>query len=115
MIETLEQFAEDKEKAISWGFRILISLVGVAVTTVLWLGWWTLQDVKADSRTGITKIWETVATLTKSQSDLASSMAILSTSLSDHVKTENSIDQDLKDIERDHETRIRAIEQRPSK
>ena len=107
---TLREFVETKERATAWVFRILITLIGAAGTTAIWLAWATLTDVKTKSETGIQLQWTAIGKINDAQQQAQRNVDVLTTKLDDHVKVEADIDAQLKDIAKDHEQRLRGLE-----
>jgi orotate phosphoribosyltransferase-like protein len=110
MTDLLKEMVQTKERAAAWLFRILITLVGVSTSTVLWLAWASLQDVKAKSEQGVQLQWTAIGKINDAQQAASSALGVLTTKLDDHIKVEANIDDQLKDIAKDHEQRIRGLE-----
>lgn len=99
-----------KERAAAWVLRILITLVGAAGTTVLWLGWSALIDVKTELKEQTKAAWSQIQTLNTIQNTTSANVGVLTQTVTDHLRQESDIDAQLKDITRDHEQRIRTLE-----
>lgn len=108
--DTFREFTQTKERATAWVFRILITLVGVAGTTVLWLGWYTLTDVKDGLKTQGSATWAAIAAVSKSEEATASAVSVMQREVEDHIAQETEINTELKQEEKDHEDRIRGLE-----
>jgi len=81
---------------------ILVTLVGATGTTVLWMGWSTLQDVRMALKDSSTQMWIALGKVSDSQ--------IKDESL---LQKQLDISTQLFDLTRDHETRIRVLEHPP--
>jgi hypothetical protein len=103
-------FFDTPERATAWIFRALITLVGAAGTTVLWLAWGALQDVKAEMHDQNKTVWTALGTLSTNQNQMATTLGVLSQTVSDNFKGEAQIIGDLRKEADDHEDRIRVLE-----
>jgi len=89
---------------------ILIALVGAAGSFVLWLVWYSLQEVKSDPKAGQALQWTAIGKINDAEVHVENTISGLSVQLSDHIKAETDIDTQLKDIAKDHEQRVRILE-----
>ncbi len=110
MGDLIKEMVQTKERAAAWVFRILITLVGTSTMAVLWLAWYSLQDVKSKSETGIQLEWLQIGKINDAQQEASRALGILTQQLSDHLKVEANIDDQLKEIAKDHEQRLRGLE-----
>jgi hypothetical protein len=110
MADLLKEMVQTKERTAAWIFRGALSFAIAAGSTVVWMAWGTLQDVKADQKTGVQLQWTAIGKINDAQQDASRALGILTTKLDDHIKVESSIDDQLKDITKDHEQRIRGLE-----
>lgn len=76
---------------------ILMTLVGAAGTIILWFGSETLKDVKNDIILNRTQLWAAVGKVTESQAETTRSLAVITTTLADHISRETDFDSDIKD------------------
>lgn len=110
----LREMVETKERAVAWLFRILIALVGAASTTVLWMGWSALQEVKGKVDQQSVAVWQGIQSAKEKQIETAADVKMLTQTLGDNIKMQTQISSDLKAIVQDHEQRIRGLE-RPAR
>lgn len=110
MNEVLKELTKTKEMALAWAFRAILALFVSLLTGVMWMAWGALQQVQTDIKHNAEVQWSAITTLTANQNQSAAAQAVLSTSLADHIKQEAQIVDDLHSEVRDHETRIRVLE-----
>ena len=108
-------FFDTPERITAWAFRALIALVGAMGTTVLWMAYGSLQEVKSDLKHNAEIQWTAISTLTANQNQAAATAAVMSTSLVDHIKQESQVIDDIHAELKDHEARIRGVETRPTR
>jgi hypothetical protein len=115
MNDVLGEFTKTKEMALAWAFRGVLALLVATGSTLMWMAWGELQDVKTDLKHNAKIQWQAITTLTNNQNQAAAASAVMATTLSDHIKQEAQIVDDLHSEVKDHETRIRALEgERPA-
>ena len=89
---------------------ILIAIIGAGGSLILFLVWNSLQEVKIDQKTGQQLQWTAIGKINDAETHVEGTIGGLSTQLADHIKAETDIDSELKDIVKDHETRMRILE-----
>ena len=110
MGDLFKQLTETKERAAAWVFRLLIILLGAAGSTLCYVVWGILTDVKTDLKSGIQQQWIAIGKINDAQVQASHDTGIATQALADHIRLESEIDNELKDLTKDHETRIRALE-----
>lgn len=110
MGDLAKEFFQTKERTAAWLFRILITVAGFTTTSLLYVAWGTLQDVKIAQSANIQQVWTTISKINDTQSAANNNLAVLQTTVKDHIQVENDIDNQLKDVTKDHEGRIRTLE-----
>ena len=89
---------------------ILVTLVGAAGSTILFLVWNTVQDIKATQEKGTTQTWESIRRLSGSEAKLDNAVAGLSQSVADHFKADDSFENQERSVLMDHDSRLRLLE-----
>ena len=89
---------------------ILISLLGAAGTVILGLVWSSVGEIKTIQTENVKQIWQTMGKNHDQETETSRSMGVLSQTVTDHIQKETDIDDQLKDIVKDHETRMRSLE-----
>ena len=103
-------FFATPERATAWVFRALITLVGAAGTTVLWLAWGALQDVKDQVKEQNKTAWAAIATISSNQGQMTTTLGVLSQTVTDNFKGEAQVIGELRKEADDHEGRLRGLE-----
>jgi hypothetical protein len=110
-------FFDTKERTTSWVVRILLLLISAVGAIALWLAQSTLADIQYRINNQDTAVWSAVGKLTESQAKLVESQAetekssaVLSATLTAHIKEDDGLSAELRKIVTDHEGRIRSLE-----
>jgi predicted secreted hydrolase len=103
-------FFATKERTTAWIFRALITVAGFTGTAVLSLLLYSWTDFKDAVKDQNKATWAAVATASKAISDTSSAVSVMQREMQDYIGQETQIDTELKEAQKDHEQRIRAIE-----
>jgi hypothetical protein len=106
----VEEFTKTKEMALAWIFRAGMALVLSLGTGMLWMAWGSLQEVRADLKHNAEMQWTAITTLTANQNQAAAAAAVMATTLTDHIRQEAGVIDDIHAELKDHEARIRGVE-----
>jgi len=89
---------------------ILMTLVGAAGSVILYGVWESIQEVKANQTSAISQLWQGMSKLNDRESAAERELDTADTTMADHIRTENDIDNQLRALAQDHENRIRTLE-----
>jgi hypothetical protein len=110
MADSNDGFFATKERTTAWVFRAAITLAGFAGTTVLSLLLYQWTDFKDTVKEQNKAIWAAVSNQAKAVNDAGANLGVMQRTILDHIAQETEINGELKDEQKDHENRIRAIE-----
>lgn len=105
-----KEIAETKERLVAWLFRGLISVIMLGASTIGYMSWDALKSMQSKIDDNGKATWQAIAKVANDEGDAAKAVAVLSATITDEIRSQSATNQDLRDIVRDHEQRLRGLE-----